>query len=193
MNHSHDLNDILETLRQEHRSIEAPSSIELHLVDQTRRVRARRPAFRTWIWVGGLGIATAAASVLMIASRHSNHPVAAPAPVARTGVPVVSNTPQVATTPSEATPNAVDHPATVAHRRNKRAKDDDIASQLFFALPSSEGLPSPSEASVVRMQIHTDTLRQYGLELPPTAAPRTIVAEFIVGEDGLPRSIRILR
>jgi hypothetical protein len=192
MNHSNDLNNILETLRQEHRSIEPPASIESDLIEQTHRVRATPPSPRSWFWIGGLGLATAAVSILVFASLHSNRPVAPSAHIVPAESPIASSTPQVATTPSEPVPKTVNHPPITEHKRNKPIKDD-IASEHFFPLPSSEGLPSPSEATVVMMQIHTDALRAYGLELPPTASPRMILAEFIVGEDGLPRSIRILQ
>jgi hypothetical protein len=43
------------------------------------------------------------------------------------------------------------------------------------------------------MRIERDCLRQYGLDVPPTLAPETILAEFLVGEDGLPRAVRIVR
>jgi hypothetical protein len=62
----------------------------------------------------------------------------------------------------------------------------------FVPLPASEGLPSASEISLVRMQIKGSALQQYGLEIPVEAAPRTVLAEFAVGQDGLPRAIRII-
>ncbi len=193
MNHSHDLNDILATLRQEHRSIEAPASMEAALVEETRRMRPARPSIRTWTWAGGLGLATVAASIIAIASWRANHPIAPPLPVAHVELPVASPNTQPPVPPSTDAPKAVaPSGAGAATKRSTRIRPG-TPSDGFFPLPSSEGLPSPSAASVIRMQIRTDTLRQYGLELPPTTAPRTIVAEFIVGEDGLPRSIRILR
>jgi hypothetical protein len=62
----------------------------------------------------------------------------------------------------------------------------------FVLLPASEGLPPASAISLVRMQIQQSALQQYGLEVPAEAAPKTLLAEFAVGEDGLPRAIRII-
>jgi hypothetical protein len=59
-------------------------------------------------------------------------------------------------------------------------------------LPSSEGLPASSAASLVRLRIQKASLRQYGLDVPATATSETILAEFVVGEDGLPRAIRLI-
>jgi hypothetical protein len=57
----------------------------------------------------------------------------------------------------------------------------------------SEGLPPAAELSVVRIKLRGSDLRQYGLEAPPDAVARMMSAEFAVGEDGLPRAIRIVR
>jgi hypothetical protein len=43
------------------------------------------------------------------------------------------------------------------------------------------------------MHIQKAELRQYGLDVPATAGSETILAEFVVGEDGLPRAIRLIR
>jgi hypothetical protein len=63
----------------------------------------------------------------------------------------------------------------------------------FVALPVSEGLPPAAELSVVRIKLRGSDLQQYGLEAPADAVARTMLAEFVVGEDGLPRAIRIVR
>ena len=63
----------------------------------------------------------------------------------------------------------------------------------FVALPASEGLPPAAELSVVRMQLRGSELQQYGLQAPADGAAQTMLAEFVVGEDGLPRAIRIVR
>jgi hypothetical protein len=63
----------------------------------------------------------------------------------------------------------------------------------FVPLPASEGLPIAAELSVVRIKLRGSDLQQYGLEAPADAVAQTLLAEFVVGEDGLPRAIRIVR
>ena len=63
----------------------------------------------------------------------------------------------------------------------------------FVPLPVSEGLPPAAELSVVRIKLRGSDLQQYGLEAPADAVAQTMLAEFVVGEDGLPRAIRIVR
>ena len=62
-----------------------------------------------------------------------------------------------------------------------------------MALPVSEGLPVAAELSVVRVRLRGRDLQQYGLQAPADTAAQTLLAEFVVGEDGLPRAIRIVR
>jgi len=57
----------------------------------------------------------------------------------------------------------------------------------------SEGLPAASALSIVRMRLRGSDLQQYGLEAPADGLAHTMLAEFAVGEDGLPRAIRIVR
>jgi hypothetical protein len=64
---------------------------------------------------------------------------------------------------------------------------------LFIKLPSSEGLPAPSMATLVRMQIRRDELRQYGFDVSPAVASQMVLAEFVVGQDGLSRAVRFVR
>jgi hypothetical protein len=86
----------------------------------------------------------------------------------------------------------------VRHAPRRPVRDESVADaeqaslEDFVPLPASEGLPPASAISLVRMQIEQSALQQYGLEVPAEAAPRTLLAEFVVGEDGLPRAIRII-
>jgi hypothetical protein len=63
----------------------------------------------------------------------------------------------------------------------------------FVALPVSEGLPPAAELSVIRIELRASDLQQYGLQAPADGVRRTMLADFVVGEDGLPRAIRIVR
>jgi len=65
--------------------------------------------------------------------------------------------------------------------------------EQFVPLPVSEGLPPGGELSVVRVKLLGSDLQQYGLEAPADTAFRELLAEFVVGEDGLPRAIRIVQ
>ena len=206
------LDEVLDELRQEHRSVKAPLSLEERLVTQIQRADSNRPSPRVWIWAGGFGIAMAAC-VAVVSWLGVNHPgtLAPLAHVTPAGIPTTSNVPAAPDIPVASGPSRVSidqhvpQIPTVTTRRAKAVRHktsgsnhidsiaDDNTAEDFLPLPSSEGLPAPSAASVVRLRIETASLRQYGLEIPSPAAPENVLAEFVVGEDGLPRAIRILR
>ena len=79
--------------------------------------------------------------------------------------------------------------------RHSSPPDAPTSSSLdaFVPLPASEGLPTPAELSIVRIRLRGSDLQQYGLQTPADALAQTMLAEFAVGEDGLPRAIRIVR
>jgi hypothetical protein len=84
----------------------------------------------------------------------------------------------------------------VARTRPNAATQSETATnslQEFVPLPVSEGLPPAAQLSVVRVKLRGSDLQQYGLEAPADAAMRSLLAEFVVGEDGLPRAIRIIQ
>ena len=80
-------------------------------------------------------------------------------------------------------------------RTVKRATTAPVVNVMnpFITLPSSEGLPAPSMATLVRMQIRRDELRQYGFDVSPAVASEMVLAEFVVGQDGLSRAVRFVR
>ena len=194
------LDDIIDELRQEHRAVEAPKQLEALLSAHAERRAGRfqaAPQHRVWAW--GLSFALLA-GVLCAATvwemRRSHEPVNR-----QTGStpPTAPSPRQPAETTASATPvpqqkieqSSLSHSRPSASRRPEpnyqEASMDD-----FVALPASEGLPPASAISLVRMQIQQNALQQYGLEVPAGTEPRTLLAEFAVGEDGLPRAIRII-
>jgi hypothetical protein len=83
--------------------------------------------------------------------------------------------------------------ARASHRNSSPKRATWNSLDEFVPLPVSEGLPPAAELSVVRIKLRGSDLQQYGLEAPADAVAQTMLAEFVVGEDGLPRAIRIVR
>jgi hypothetical protein len=72
-----------------------------------------------------------------------------------------------------------------------KVRPDDPAS--YIELPVSAALPAPSATIVLRVQLRRGDLRQYGLVVPPFAAAELLDVDFLVGEDGLARGVRIVQ
>ncbi len=198
MKPANNLGDIMDELRHEHRAVEAPKQLEALLSAHAERSASQAqtaPQHRAWAW--GLSFALLA-GVLWAAAvwqMHRSH-----APVRQTGSvppPSLHSSSETAALATSAPKQHVEqssyrHPHSSA-MRGPEPNSRQVSMDDFVALPASEGLPPTSAISLVRMQIQQNALQQYGLEVPAETEPRTVLAEFAVGEDGLPRAIRIVR
>jgi hypothetical protein len=63
----------------------------------------------------------------------------------------------------------------------------------FIPLPGTETLPTPVETSILRVRMSKGELRQYGFDVPPPAAAEFVAADFVVGDDGLARAVRLVQ
>jgi hypothetical protein len=202
MNHpENELNRILYQLRCEHQSIEAPSFLEEHLAQKARLNAGSRASHRWnwtrgWAWGLGFALVAIASTIVWWLSIHASlHPpqqiVTHPAPAVQT--PVIQ---QAATAQGQTSARQVAQTSSKPRRpavQHAQAEGSHVVTTSFLLLPASEGLPEPAQQSIVRTRILTSSLPQYGLEVPASMQPQLVSAEFLVGEDGLPRAIRFVR
>ncbi len=195
MRPNNDLNEILAELAREHREIEAPAFLERRLVEATQsRKRTSFSVPRVQAWAVGLGLAAAALCAVGVYFHRPGRHIDAPTPlVSSSNTPVSKPLPAVSSSPIGPQAPVVRRARVTAHPKSPVSDSSSGLPDSFLALPSSEGLPPPSSASLVRLRIEKNGLRQYGLDVSPTLAQKTILAEFLVGEDGLPRAVRFVR
>ena len=58
-------------------------------------------------------------------------------------------------------------------------------------LPSAFALPDFESGRIVRVEVPLTGLPAYGIDLVPDASPGAIEADFLIGQDGVPRAIRL--
>lgn len=189
------LQEALSSLRQEHQEIAAPDSVKRGLVALVEAgVISGRSPQRPWFRVVALGAALAACGAVGVFYRYHATPALPVQPVTVASMP---GTPFVGKTPQERPTSSVPKgKSPVMHTRTaKRAMTATAVIDMnpFITLPSSEGLPPPSMATLVRIQIRGDELRQYGFDISPAVASQMVLAEFVVGQDGLSRAVRFVR
>ena len=189
-----ELNGILYELRNEHQSIEAPALLEERLA-QRARLNASPAASPRWRLAWGLGfalVAIAAAAWWLSAHSSSPHPrqQIAARPVPAIQAPAIQQETMALHTAQ--LPQRPRRQATQGPRDSSVARDSSAVTS-FLPLPASEGLPESAQQTVVRARILTSSLAQYGLDVPASMPPQLVSAEFLVGEDGLPRAIRFVR
>ena len=203
-----ELDEILAEIGRGHRAVGAPERVEARLfaaaVEQ-KKARSLARLGHTWKWAAAAVLIAAAAIAGTIwqirkAPQQVNqqaHFAPAPQTQAQAAPPSMS----VAVKPSISAKAARTGWAGTERSGTDRASNH-ASSQgqtkwgpldEFVPLPVSEGLAPAADLSVVRIKLRGSDLQQYGLEAPADAAARTMLAEFVVGEDGLPRAIRIVR
>jgi hypothetical protein len=199
-----ELDEILAEIGREHRAIGAPGRLEplLCAAAASKTNAARTPRFRlTWAAVVIL-LAAAAAVIWQTRSRHQpQNQQARSVPVPRVRPEPTLPSAPVAERQSVRSPSVASISAPVRRAAADRARHPDSSPQQaasnsldeFVPLPVSEGLPPAVELSVVRIELRGSDLQQYGLQAPADSVARAMLAEFVVGEDGLPRAIRIVR
>jgi hypothetical protein len=202
------LDEVLEELGREHRAIGAPDSLQrvLYAAAESRKPAIGKPRMQfPWAWAAVailLTVVTVAGAIWRSLQTHppqteQAHSLPAQSPAApRVNPGPLHSSPVSARQSVE--PKAVPAREAVKVRaplRHSSLPDTPTSSSLdaFVPLPASEGLPAAAELSIVRIRLRGSDLQQYGLQTPADALAQTMLAEFAVGEDGLPRAIRIVR
>ena len=199
-----ELDEILAEIGREHRAIDAPQRLATALLAEAGRrkdsIGARKLRLRWTAAAAAILLAAIATSgaiwQLRNAHRHQDHhvrSVSAPQAMPEQPLPsaqIAARNNAAATASARARRAGTDRP-----RFHKASTNRAIGNSLdeFVPLPVSEGLPPAAELSVVRIKLRGSDLRQYGLEAPADAVAQTMLAELVVGDDGLPRAIRIVR
>jgi hypothetical protein len=205
-----ELEKILAEIGREHRTTAAPEHLEAVLRAAAGERGERRALKRKQAWAWGFALLVLAAIAVIgvdVHFRKSVGPQDRPINAQSTAPQLVKDTHPEKNTEADVSllpkPEATHQARTVVPRRanTSKAQVQEVAQksvagnslQEFIPLPVSEGLPPATQLSVVRVKLQGSDLQQYGLEAPANALARSLMAEFVVGEDGLPRAIRILQ
>jgi hypothetical protein len=197
------LDELLEELGQEHRAIDAPDSLQrvLYAAAESRKSALGKPRMQfPWAWAAvAILLAVAAVTGVIWRSLPPHHPQAQQAhslPASQVSPEPLQSSPITSRQSVEPKVKPVREAVRArAPLRHSSPPDAPTLSSLdaFVPLPASEGLPAAAALSIVRIRLRGSDLQQYGLQTPADALAQTMLAEFAVGEDGLPRAIRIVR
>jgi hypothetical protein len=204
------LDEVLEELGREHRAIGAPESLQgvLYAAAESRKAGVEKARVQfPWAWAAVAALLAVVAAAGVIWRSLEIHETQQAHSLPAQSLPA----PQVSPEPLHASPvaarrgvesnvgpmrAAVKGRAPLRHALPQPSlpQAPTVSSlDAFVPLPASEGLPPAAELSIVRIRLRGSDLQQYGLQTPADAMAQTMLAEFAVGDDGLPRAIRIVR
>ena len=198
MKQNEDLDSALEKLKQEYLESEPPASLEtaLHLamggLRAQRRRKSRPASVSAWMWPAGSALTAALLIGIAVWLAHKPAGTHTTVAVNEPEKSKLSSSVKASTQTTLVTARNPLPPSKNSQQRARASKEVDMR-EGFIALPGSEALQPPMEASIVRVQMTKGDLQRYGFDIPPAVVAETIRADFFLGEDGLPRAIRLVR
>lgn len=169
---------------------EAPAKIGDALSGAFRRHHARRRAIRRTA-VAAVICMVLPATVLLVSKRH-REPTPAPEAV------VASPLAKTAATPV-AVASALPVRAKKSHAKSggssvAAAAGNDVArNDGFVDLPSSDQAVRGEDLRVIRLEVTGRALQMVGAPVAEESADNRMLADFIVGQDGTPYAVRLVR
>jgi hypothetical protein len=159
------------------------------------RAAAKRPSATGRLrWPIGAAAAVVAGALAITFYRP---PAERVAPAAPRAVPL-EPAPSAPPTPQHRQPPArIDKPAVTPRQRAARhlasAPSAERRTPLddFVLLPGASRFPALERGHIVRVDIPLTSLPAYGIDLVPDALPQIVEADFLIGQDGMPRALRL--
>jgi hypothetical protein len=147
------------------------------------------PDWRRWMAAAAAVVMTAAITFYTVPSRNVR-----PQPQPQPGT--VRPSPGPMTRPEPGRIEAKPVPPTPPRPRRRVTRPPAAAvveARLneFVPLPGAFALPDFESGRIVRMEVPLTGLPAFGIDLVPDAAPTAVEADFLIGQDGLPRAIRL--
>ncbi len=158
----------------------APPEVGADLAQAFRHHHRRRKQVRT---VAMAALAACLALVMVLLSAHKPAGQKAP-PVARQEIAPAA-TPAQTPSQDQARPAGQEQPQTVAAAR--------AGENGFIALDTYDPATAPSELQIVRLELTGADLRLVGAPVAEDLSDQRLLADIVVGSDGTPYAVRLVR
>lgn len=163
---------------------QAPHRVRLHLENAIQQYRPSEPRVgRRWLLAAAVLFAALVSTFGAMVSRRSGHisPTSKVLPPANTQPPSVLETHEIA---SKIPP----------HAKVKRQEHPKVANlhPVFVRLPFSDPTLMVGTSVTIRLALSDAELLAMGIRPAESDPSRSYVADLVLGDDGLPRAIRIV-
>jgi hypothetical protein len=160
-----------------------------------RSLRSGRARWR-WMSVAAGVVLAAAMTFVPVPKRDRTLPLpapqpSAPAPRPAAPAPVSRGTTQVSAPPAKVAPAPPARRAPASQATTRRTGPSSAGLDGFVVLPGAFALPDFESGRIVRVEVPLAGLPAYGIDLVPDALPSAVQADFLIGQDGVPRAIRL--
>ena len=163
---------------------QAPQRVRLHLENAVRQYRPSEPQVgRRWLLAAAVLFAAIVSTFGAMISNRSGHisPISKVLPPANTQPPSVLETHEIA-------------PKTPPPAKVKRRQPPKVANPqpVFVRLPFSDPTLMVGTSVTIRLALSDAELLAMGVRPIESDPSRSYVADLVLGDDGLPRAIRIV-
>ncbi len=164
----------------------APHELGDALTRAFRRHHARRRALRRSA-IAAAVFAVLLPAVIPLVRPHPDQPALAKTPNALSPTPPVKTASAPVVTASDLQPRV----KRLRPRQVRQPASDPFND--FVALPSSDQAVRGEDLRVIRLELTGRALRVVGAPVSEEIADRRLLADFVVGQDGTPYAVRLVR
>jgi len=173
---------------------DAPARVEEFLRREMRQRRAtvaiRSPRSVRWAIGGIAGLAAAALLSIVLFKPGIFHRQGATSPGG------AASTAGAPTQVSQAAPQVGSPEANAETPADLSAATQDSDTEYatsYVSLPSADGAAFAEDQTIVRVSLPPSALASFGLPVSSDGRDSNVLADFVMGEDGMPRAVRLVR
>ena len=184
------LAEVTEATAASVRDLRAPAELESALLSAFRNQRWRRhaPLWRAFEWAAAGAAAAMLSAVLWTSSNRSK---VQPSPAPKKDVSAQSKQPVDAQGPATSQPDETAQGTEVETSTGDTGET--YAMSDFVPVPFTDGMGPEDPGMVVRVQLTRASLAELGYPVAEAPDEDLIRADVLVGEDGWPRGVRLVR
>jgi hypothetical protein len=162
----------------------APADVGARLAQEFRRHHARRRRVRSALVISLVAsLVLATALFLSLRPVRQNAPAIAHDPAPAVAVPSAAKATQNVPAPEQASQTG----------RRSAAKGSSRGDSSFMPLEAYDPATAPSELEIVRLELTGADLRLVGAPVAEELSEKRLLADIVVGADGTPYAVRLVR